>query len=79
MGSMYSKLLKEKTIGSANTARIVDFDETDPYYFIVYDGDKLLCEGELTRVKLKLPDEYMYRQIKKFRRTPVNMTATIVY
>lgn len=79
MGSAYFRILKEKTLGSANTARIVDFDETDPFYFVVYDGDKLLCEGELPFVKLKLPEQYMYKQIKRFQRNRTNMTATIVY
>ena len=79
MGSAYSRILKEKTVGSANNTRIVDFDETDPFYFIVYDGDQILVEGELPMVKLKLPDKYMYKQIKKFQRNRTNMTAIVVY
>lgn len=79
MGSMYAQIRKEQTIGSANTSRIADFDETDPYYFIVYDNDCLIAEGELTAIKLKLNEKYLYKPIKKFHRTPVNMTATIVF
>lgn len=77
MGSMYAQLRKEKTLGSANTARIADFDETDPYYFVAYDGDKLIAEGELTTLKMKLDNKYLYKPIKNFHRTPINMTATI--
>lgn len=77
MGSAYSRILKDKTLGSANTERIADFDETDPYYFIVYDGDRLIAEGELPMMKLKLDNKYLYKPIKKLYRSKVNMTATI--
>jgi len=77
MGSMFAKLRQEATIGSASTKRIVDFDDTDPYYFVVKENGKVLVEGDLMRVKLKLDDSYLYRKIKWFTRDQTIMVATI--
>ncbi len=75
--SYYSQLKKERTIGSMNTRRIADLDETDPFYFVASDGDRVLAEGELPALKLKLPDMYLYKPIKSIRRDRTNMTAFI--
>lgn len=75
--SHYSQLKKERTIGSMNTRRIADLDETDPFYFVASDGDRVLAEGELPTLKLKLPDMYLYKPIKSIRRDRANMTAFI--
>ena len=79
MASRYAMLKKEKTLGSINTKKISDFDETDPYYFIVKEDGKILAEGELTMVKLKLPLEYFDKIIKDVRRDRSNMTCHITY
>lgn len=79
MGSRYAALLKEQTLGSANTNRIADLDETDPYYFVAYEGDKLLAEGELSLLKMRLDDRYLYKPIKSFTRSKINMVATIKF
>jgi hypothetical protein len=79
MGSMYAALRKAATLGSANTARLADLDETDPYYFVVMENGKTLAEGDLTIVKLRLDERYFYRPIKRFNRDRVTMVATIEY
>lgn len=79
MGSHYSQIKRDRTIGSQNTKRIVDLDETDPFYFVAKDGDRILGEGEITMLKLKLPDTYLYKQIKNLRRDRTNMVAFIEF
>ena len=75
--SMYSSLMKDATIGSANTSRICDFDETDPYYFVVREKGQILAEGELTVIKMKLDEAYLYKRIKNFSRDRSIMVAMI--
>lgn len=77
MGSMYSKLVRNSTIGSENTSRLCDFDETDPYYLVIRENGKILAEGELLTVKLKLEEPYLYKKIKSFNRDRSIMVATI--
>lgn len=77
MGSMYSKLVRNSTIGSENTSRLCDFDETDPYYLVVRENGRILAEGELLMVKLKLEESYLYKKIKSFNRDRTIMVATI--
>lgn len=79
MGSMYAKIRKEQTIGSTNTNRLADFDETDPYYFVVRENGKTLAEGELFSVKLKLDETYLYRPIKRVSRDRTTMLTTLEY
>lgn len=81
MGSMYAKIKKELTLGTPieKTMRLVDFDDTDPYYFVCKEGDKTLAEGDLMLVKLKLPEEYLYKKIKSVTRNRTNMVAELVY
>lgn len=79
MGSMYSALVKERTVGSAITNRICDLDETDPYYFIVKESGNTLAEGELPQIKLKLDESYLYKKIKSFRTDRSIMVATIEF
>lgn len=81
MGSMYAKLQREATLGSAiqKTMRIADFDDTDPYYFVVKEDGKILAEGDLMMIKLKLPEEYIFKKIKDFHRNRTNMVAEITY
>lgn len=79
MGSMYAQLRKEKIIESINQSRIADFDETDPYYFVVYDQDKLIAEGDLPMMKLRLEDKYLYKPIKSFHKNKTTMVATIIF
>lgn len=79
MGSMYAALTRQSTVGSSNTTRLCDFDETDPYYFVVREGDKILAEGELMKVKLKLDDSYLYKKIKRFERDKITMIASVVF
>lgn len=75
--SMYGSLMKNATIGSANTSRICDFDETDPYYFVVREKGQTLAEGELTVIKMKLDEAYLYKRIKNFSRDRSIMVAMI--
>lgn len=75
--SMYASLVKKATLGSSNTSRIADLDETDPYYFVVKENGTILAEGELLAVKLKLDDSYLYKKIKNFQRDRSIMMATI--
>ena len=77
MASRYSTLKKEKTLGSINTKKISDLDETDPFYFIIRDNGKIVTEGDILKIKLRLPLEYFDRPIKSFSRNQSNMTATI--
>lgn len=79
MGSMYAKIRSEATLGSAKTTRIADFDETDPYYFVVKEEEKILAEGDLMAIKLKLPENYMYKKIKSFNRDRTIMVATVMF
>ncbi len=79
MGSMYAKIRKEQTIGSTNTNRLADFDETDPHYFVVKEKDTILAEGELFMVKLKLDESYLYRPIKRVTRDRTTMLTTLEY
>lgn len=79
MASKYAAIRQEQTIGSPNTARLCDFDETDPFYFVVKENDKILAEGELPHVKLKLDEEYLYKKIKKCTKDRVTMVTTIEY
>lgn len=75
--SMYASLRQSTTLGSANTSRIADLDETDPYYFVVKENGAILAEGELLAIKLKLDDSYLYKKIKNFQRDRSIMVATI--
>lgn len=79
MGSMYAALRKDMTLGSIKTARLSDFDETDPYYFVAKEKDKTLAEGELYMIKLKLDESFLYRPIKRVTRDRTTMVATIEY
>lgn len=79
MGSMYAKIRKEQTLGSGNTSRLADFDETDPYYFVVREAGKILAEGELFMVKLKLDESYLYKKIKQISKDRTTMVATLDY
>ena len=79
MGSRYAHIKQQQTIGSANTSRLCDFDETDPYYFVIKENGKILAEGELYMVKLKLTDDYLYKKIKSISRDHLTMLATIEY
>lgn len=75
--SMYGSLMKNATIGSVNTSRICDFDETDPYYFVVREKGQTLAEGELIAIKMKLDEAYLYKRIKNFSRDRSIMVAMI--
>lgn len=75
--SMYASLRQSTTLGSANTSRIADFDETDPYYFVVRESGQILAEGELITIKMKLDEAYLYKRIKNFSRDRSIMVATI--
>lgn len=79
MGSRYSAIRKDQTLGSSNTARLGDFDETDPYYFVIKENGKIIAEGELLQVKLKLDESYLTKKIKTFSRDRITMLATIEY
>lgn len=79
MGSMYAKIRQEQTLGSTNTNRLADFDETDPYYFVVRENGKILAEGELYMVKLKLDESYLYKKIKQISKDRTTMIATLDY
>lgn len=76
---MYAQLLKESKVGSLVTKKIADFDETDPYHFVVKENDKIIAEGSLTRIKLKLDESYFYRKIKAFSKDPITLIATIEF
>ena len=77
MGSMYAKIRQNSTLGSANNGRIADFDETDPYYFLIRENGKILAEGSLLKVKLKLDESYIYKKIKFISRDRATMIATV--
>lgn len=79
MGSMYAKILKDQTLGSTNTKRLADFDETDPYYFVVRENGQTLAEGELFMVKLRLDESYLYKQIKHISKDRTTMIMTLDY
>lgn len=79
MASMYAQLLKESKVGSLTTKKIADFDETDPYHFVVKEAGEVIAEGSLTRIKLKLDESYFYRKIKTFTKDPVTLIATIEF
>lgn len=79
MGSMWAKIRQENTLGSAKTTCLADFDETDPYYFLIREDGKTIAEGELMMVKFKLDEAYLKKPIKKFTRTRENMMATVEY
>lgn len=79
MGSHYSQIKRVGTIGSINTKRVADLDETDPFYFVAKERDQVLAEGEISMLKLKLPDTYLYKPIKTIRRDRTNMVAFIEF
>ncbi len=79
MGSMYAKIRREQTLGTSveKEMRITDFDDTDPYYFVIKEGGQIIAEGDLMTVKIKLPEGYIFKKIKEFHRTRSNMVAEI--
>lgn len=77
MGSHYSQIKQAGTIGSQNTRRVVDLDETDPFYFVAKDAGQVIAEGEISMLKLRLPDTYLYKQIKSIHRDRTTMVAFI--
>ena len=79
MASAWRRIVEENTLGSSNTARIADFDDTDPYYFVVKEGDKILAEGSLLKVKLKLDNSYLYKKIKSCTKDRQTMVTTIKF
>ena len=82
MGSVYANIVQkiQKANGlypPAPYSRIVDFEETDPYYFVVRKDKEILAEGELPTMKLKLPDEYFMVPIKRIYRDKTTMVCTV--
>lgn len=82
MGSVYANIVQKiqesnSLYPKAPYSRIVDFEEADPYYFVVRKDGKILSEGELPSMKLKLPNEYFLVPIKKIYRDPVTMVCTV--
>lgn len=86
--SHYSALLKRKTeaktaiSASANPLPplyLGDLSETDPYYFIVKEGGKIIAEGDLIRIKLRLDEAYLKRRILSIVRNRETMTAVLNY
>lgn len=82
MGSVYANIVQKiqesnSLYPKASYSRIVDFEEADPYYFVIRKDGKILSEGELPSMKLKLPDEYFLVPIKKISRDPVTLVCTV--
>jgi hypothetical protein len=83
MGSVYANIVQkiQESNGlyypKASYPRIVDFEEADPYYFVIRKDGKILSEGELPSMKLKLPDEYFLVPIKKIVRDPITLICTV--
>lgn len=82
MGSVYANIVQKiresnSLYPKASYPRIVDFEEIDPYYFVVKKNGEILSEGELPSMKLKLPDEYFLVPVKKISRDPVTMVCTV--
>jgi len=79
MASRYAQIKRESTVGSINTKRLCDFDETDPYYFVVKDNGRILAEGSITKIRFLLPEELLYKKIKTFTKDSGIMLATVEY
>lgn len=89
MGSVYAnivnKIRNSDVPGPSSYTyplKISDIDETDPYYFVVKDTNKnyeIIAEGELSRMKLELPESYFERKIKNFYRDKNTQIAYIEY
>lgn len=79
MASRYAQIKRESTVGSLNTARLCDFDETDPYYFLVKKNDQIVAEGSITKVRFLLPEELLLCKIKKLTRDSNIMLATVEF
>jgi hypothetical protein len=88
--SHYSTLLKQKAEAKAKATisasanplppiYLGDLSETDPYYFIVKEGGKIIAEGNLIRIKLQLDEVYLKRQILSIVRNRETMTAVLNY
>lgn len=79
MASRYAQIRRESTVGSLNTARLCDFDETDPYYFVVKENGRVLAEGSITKVRFLLSEEMLHRKIKNLTRDSSIMLATVEF
>lgn len=65
---------------SVAPAKVTDIEETSPYYFLAKDpAGKILSEGELTRFKIGLPNEYLYAPFKSMAIDKTTMIATIQF
>lgn len=81
MGSKWRAILEERIPATSTTSvRVADIEETDPSYFVAKDEKgNILAEGELSRFKLKLPEQYLYAPIKRFTRDAITMVATVQF
>ena len=90
MGSVYANIVSKIREGNDHPGpgsytyplKISDIDETDPYYFVVKDTNKnhkIIAEGELSRMKLELPESYFEQRIKSFYRDKNTQIAYIEY
>lgn len=90
MGSVYANIVNKIREGNSVPGpgsytyplKVADIEETDPYYFVVKDTEKnyeIIAEGELSRMKLELPESYFERRIKNFYRDKNTQIAYIEY
>lgn len=79
MASRYAQIKRESKVGSLVTNRLCDFDETDPYYFMVKENGQVLAEGSITKVRFLLSEEMLRRKIKNLTRDSGIMLATVEF
>lgn len=78
MASMWARLRTEAEEKVPNC--IAEIPEASLYYFVVKaENGKVLSEGELPRMKLKLPDEYFYKPYKYLSVDKTTLVATIQF
>lgn len=85
--SYYSELLKRKREMAVTPSpkpskepnHLCDFQETDPYHFVVKEKGKTIAEGSLIRLKILLDESYLRKKIKAVRRNKETMTAVLEY
>lgn len=79
MGSRFAAIKRESKVGSLVTNRLCDFDETDPYYFMVKENGRILAEGSITKIRFLLPEELLHKKIKTLTKDSGIMLATVEY
>ena len=77
MASAWSRL---RTNEDKSPKCIADIPEATLYYYVVKEeSGKIISEGDLPRMKIRLPDEYLYKPYKLLSVDKTTMIATIQF